>query len=107
MPHIVAEPCINCKNTRCVSVCPAECFHEGPNFIVIDPKTCIDCALCVPVCPVHAIYPDDELPEEYAEYEQLNAELARKWPLLKQSKDPLPQSDEFKDVAHKRDLLEL
>jgi len=90
-----------------VSVCPAECFHEGPNFLVIDPRACIDCALCVPACPVHAIYPDDELPPEYAQFEKLNAELAAKWPVLKVSVDPLPQSDEFKDMPNKRHLLKL
>lgn len=49
MAHVVAEPCINCKYTDCVAVCPVDCFHEGVNFLVIDPETCIDCGLCAGV----------------------------------------------------------
>ena len=56
MPYIVAEPCINCKHTDCVEVCPVDCFYEGPNFLVIHPDECIDCNACVPVCPVEAIF---------------------------------------------------
>ena len=64
MTHIVAEPCINCKFTDCVAVCPVDCFHEGTNFLVIDPEVCIDCGLCIPECPVQAIFTEDELPDE-------------------------------------------
>ena len=49
MPFVVAEPCINCKYTDCVEVCPVDCFYEGPNFLVIHPDECIDCDACVPV----------------------------------------------------------
>ena len=58
MPFVVTENCIKCKYTDCVEVCPVDCFHEGPNFLVIDPEECIDCTLCEPECPAEAIMPD-------------------------------------------------
>src|SRR3989337_2902374 len=80
MPYIVAEPCIKCKYTDCVEVCPVDCFYEGPNFLVIHPDECIDCALCEPECPVNAIKSEDDLTDEEKVYLDLNAELAEKWP---------------------------
>ena len=55
MTHIVSDSCIRCKYTDCVDVCPVDCFREGPNMLVIDPDECIDCAVCIPECPVNAI----------------------------------------------------
>jgi len=82
-----------------------DCFHEGENMLVIDPETCIDCGLCVDECPVRAIFPEEELPEEWAEYAELNARLAAEWPVIDAQKDPLPTADEFKEVAKKREML--
>ncbi len=82
MPYVVAQPCINCKHTSCVEVCPVDCFYEGPNFLAIHPDECIDCNACVPACPVEAIYADDELPEEWAHYAQWNEYLAGQWQAL-------------------------
>ena len=79
MPYVVAEPCINCRYTDCVEVCPVDCFYQGPNFLVIHPEECIDCNACVPVCPTEAIYADDELPEEWAHYLEWNEHLANQW----------------------------
>ena len=63
MTFVVTENCIKCKYMDCVEVCPVDCFHEGPNFLTIDPEECIDCTLCEPECPAEAIYPEDDLPE--------------------------------------------
>jgi ferredoxin len=94
MPYVVAEPCINCKYTDCVEVCPVDCFYEGPNFLAIQPDECIDCNACVPVCPVEAIYPDDELPEKWQHYTQWNEYLSNQWRKLgyniTQKKEPSP-----------------
>ena len=57
-----------------VEMCPVDCFYEGPNFLVIHPDECIDCALCEPECPVDAIFSEDELPEDEQVYLELNAE---------------------------------
>ena len=78
MTFVVTESCIKCKLTDCVEVCPVDCFHEGPNFLVIDPEECIDCTLCEPECPVEAIYSEDELPEGQEKFIEINAELVLK-----------------------------
>ena len=72
MAYVVAEPCIKCKYTDCVEVCPVDCFYEGPNFLVIHPDECIDCTLCVAECPVDAIYAEDDVPAD-----QLRKDLVR------------------------------
>lgn len=77
MTFVVGDNCINCKHTDCVEVCPVDCFYEGPNFLVIHPDECIDCALCEPECPVDAIFSEDELPDDQQAYLEINAELAQ------------------------------
>ena len=74
MTYVVLESCIKCKYTDCVEVCPVDCFHEGPNFLVIDPEECIDCDACVEACPVDACFAEDQLPEAWQKYTQLNAD---------------------------------
>ncbi|MHB1947744.1 MAG: ferredoxin FdxA [Gammaproteobacteria bacterium] len=106
MTFIVTEQCIRCKYTDCVEVCPVDCFYEGPNFLVINPDECIDCALCEPECPVNAIYSEDDLPEKYAEYLKINAELAEQWPNINRRKDALPDADEWANVPDKLQYLE-
>jgi ferredoxin len=105
MTHVVGESCIGCKYTDCVSVCPVECFHEGPNFLVIDPEVCIDCGVCVAECPVEAIHDEMDLPDDQKDYVALNARLAARWPLITQSTEPLPQADEWANRQDKRDQL--
>ncbi len=106
MTFVVTEECIKCKYTDCVEVCPVDCFHEGPNFLVIDPDECIDCTLCEPECPVEAIHPEDDVPEDQLDFIQLNAELAKIWPVITEKKDPLPDADEWAKVKDKRQYLE-
>lgn len=86
MTYVVTENCIRCKHTDCVEVCPADAFREGPNFLVIAPDDCIDCALCVPACPVNAIYQDTEVPADQKEFVLLNRELAHTWEPIYDSK---------------------
>ena len=108
MTYVVAEPCINCKYTDCVDVCPVDCFREGPNFLVIDPDECIDCTLCVAECPVNAIFPEDEVPENWLHYVELNATLSKhaNWKPITAAKAPLSVADEYKDVVNKFELLD-
>ena len=103
--YVVAEPCVKCKYTDCVDVCPVDCFYEGENFLAINPDECIDCGACVPECPTEAIFSEDDLPEKWSEYTQLNARLSQKWPNIASRKEPLPEAEEFKAVAEKRGLL--
>jgi ferredoxin len=106
MTFVVVDACIRCKYTDCVEVCPVDCFREGPNFLVIDPDECIDCNLCVPECPVNAIYAEDDLPKEQLDFIALNAELAKKWPMIAARKDPPPDVNDWIDVPDKLKYLE-
>ena len=106
MTFVVTEACIKCKLTDCVEVCPVDCFHEGPNFLVIDPDECIDCTLCEPECPVEAIYSEDEVPAGQEQYLELNAELSLEWPVITEMKDPPADADEWREVKDKLQYLE-
>jgi ferredoxin len=106
MTFVVVEDCIKCKYTDCVEVCPVDCFHEGPNFLVIDPDECIDCTLCEPECPVEAILPEDDLSEDQQIFLKLNAELAQEWPVITTKKDALRDADEWAGKPNKLELLE-
>ena len=106
MTYVVTESCIKCKYMDCVEVCPVDCFHEGPNMLVIDPEECIDCTLCVPDCPVDAIYAEEDLPEGQMQFLELNAELAKEWPVISQKKDAPPDADEWADKLGKLQYLE-
>ena len=106
MTYVVSESCIKCKYTDCVEVCPVDCFHAGPNFLVIDPDECIDCTLCVAECPVEAIYAEDDLPENQRHFIALNAELSKTWKVIVEKVDAPADADEWKDVKEKLHLLE-
>ena len=106
MTHVVTENCIKCKHTDCVDVCPVDCFREGPNFLVIEPDECIDCAVCIPECPVNAIFPEEDVPESQRAFLAINLELSRKWPTITDKKDALPDSEKWKDVEGKLQYLE-
>jgi ferredoxin len=106
MTYVVGENCIKCKHTDCVEVCPKDCFHEGPNFLVIDPDECVDCDLCVAECPVNAIYSEDDLPEDQSVFLELNAELAKVWPVISEKKEAPVDHAEWDSVPGKLQYLE-
>jgi ferredoxin len=106
MAFVVTENCIRCKFTDCVEVCPVDCFHEGPNFLVIDPEECIDCALCETECPANAIFAEDDLPEHFQAFTDINAEKAKIWPVITQRSAPLPDAEEWNGQTDKLKYLE-
>ena len=106
MTFVVVENCIKCKYTDCVEVCPVDAFHEGPNFLAINPDECIDCTLCEPECPVNAIYPEDDVPAGQEHYTPLNAELCEIWPVITERKDPPADAAEWENKPDKLRLLE-
>jgi ferredoxin len=105
MTFVVTDNCIKCKYTDCVEVCPVDAFHEGPNFLVIDPDECIDCTLCEPECPINAIYPEDDVPGGQENFVALNAELAKGWPVITERKDGLSDAKDWENKPRKIDLL--
>ena len=105
MAYVVTENCINCKYGDCVEVCPVDCFHEGPNFLVIDPEECIDCSLCVAEGPAEAIFAEDDVPAEQFDFIALNAELCQSWPVIRDKKPSLADADAWLGLKGKRELL--
>jgi len=105
MTHVVTENCIQCKYTDCVDVCPVDCFREGPNFLVIDPDECIDCAVCIPECPANAIFAEEDVPPDQLDFIALNAELTPAYKSITRRKDPLPDADECNGQEGKREFL--
>lgn len=103
MPFVVTEPCIQCKYTDCVEVCPMDCFVEGPNFLAINPDECIDCSVCVPQCPVDAIVSADEVDDAQRPFVALNAQLARdpRWKPITRSAAPLADHQAWRGLGGK------
>ena len=106
MTYVVTENCIRCKYTDCVDVCPVDAFHEGPNFLVINPDECIDCDVCVPECPVEAIFVDVELPPEQEKFIEINADMAKQCPVITEKKAPPPDAKKWSKVKEKLRYLE-
>ncbi len=101
MTHVVTDSCIRCKYTDCVDVCPVDCFREGPNMLVIDPDECIDCAVCIPECPVDAIFAEEDVPASQIGFVKINAELAPGWKSITKRKPALEDAEEWKDKTDK------
>jgi len=80
MAYVIAEPCIGVKDKSCVAVCPVDCIHGGDDDaqLYIDATECIDCGLCEPECPVDAIFMEDEVPAQWKNFIQLNADYFAK-----------------------------
>ena len=87
MAHVITDRCVGVKDQSCVLVCPVDCIHPNTDSepdvyksyaqLYIDPVVCIDCGACVPACPVEAIFSDDEVPEEYRQFLEVNADYYR------------------------------
>ena len=106
MTYIITENCIKCKYTDCVEVCPVDCFHEGPNFLVINPEECIDCSLCEPECPINAIISDEEVTDDNRHFLEIKERKNKKWPILTEIKAAPEDAKEWEDKDGKLDLLE-
>jgi len=110
MTYIVDGACIRCKYQDCVSVCPVDCFFEGPEFLVIDPDQCIDCGVCEPECPAGAIHPDTHMTPELEYWAAKNQELVTVYKPIS-VKGPVPEyADSWNprlntSVGDKKDLL--
>ncbi|WP_394060162.1 ferredoxin family protein [Alcaligenes sp. WGS1538] len=105
MTCVVTDPCINCQYGECLDVCPADAFHRGPNFMVINPHVCINCTLCVLACPVQAIASDYELSPDRRHYIALNDELSQIWPVAASGAPALPDADHWAQRRDKHALL--
>jgi ferredoxin len=73
--YVIAEPCIDVKDKACVEECPVDCIYEGDRMLYIHPEECIDCGACEPVCPVEAIFYEDDVPHEWEQFTAINAEF--------------------------------
>lgn len=91
MAHVITEPCFGCKHTLCLADCPTDAFREGENMLYIDPDSCIDCYVCAPNCPEEAIFQDDDVPDAWSEFIQLNADMSQTCPEITEQKTPLKQ----------------
>src|SRR5918995_1415192 len=73
--YTIAQPCVDLKDLACVEECPVDCIYEGERMLYIHPDECVDCGACEPVCPVEAIFYEDDVPEQWKDYTQANAEF--------------------------------
>lgn len=74
--YIIAQPCVDVKDKACVEECPVDCIYEGERSLYIHPDECVDCGACEPVCPVEAIYYEDDVPDEWADYYKANVDFS-------------------------------
>lgn len=130
MAYIVADPCVKCKYTDCVAVCPVDCFYEGVNMLVIHPDDCIDCGACEPECPTTAIFEENDLRDEWNPYISINAWFSgavlddsgppdtdgwpqqlingadnAPWANIVEQKEPLPEADKYASDDEKLDQM--
>ena len=101
----ISVACMHCSDAPCMAVCPVDCFYEGPDFLVIHPDECIDCALCEPECPIDAILSEDELPDDQIDFIEINARLSEVYENITEAKDPLPEADKYENIKNKRELI--
>jgi ferredoxin len=73
--YVIAEPCVDVLDRACVEECPVDCIYEGGRMLYIHPDECVDCGACEPVCPVEAIFYEDDVPGEWADYTRANVDF--------------------------------
>ena len=73
MTYVIGEACVDVLDRSCIEECPVDCIYEGERMLYIHPDECVDCGACEPVCPVEAIYYEDDLPDEWKAYTADNA----------------------------------
>jgi NAD-dependent dihydropyrimidine dehydrogenase PreA subunit len=73
LTYVIGEPCVDVMDRACVEECPVDCIYEGARSLYIHPDECVDCGACEPVCPVEAIYYEDDLPDSLLPYKEDNA----------------------------------
>jgi NAD-dependent dihydropyrimidine dehydrogenase PreA subunit len=73
--YVIAQPCVDLKDKACIEECPVDCIYEGSRSLYIHPDECVDCGACEPVCPVEAIYYEDDVPDEWKDYYRANVEF--------------------------------
>jgi len=73
MTYVIAEPCIDVKDKSCIEECPVDCIYEGDRMLYIHPDECVDCGACEPVCPVEAIFYEDDVPAQWKDFTATNA----------------------------------
>ncbi len=73
MTYVITEACIDVLDRACVEECPVDCIYEGVRALYIHPDECVDCGACEPVCPVEAIYYQDDVPRPLAAFTADNA----------------------------------
>ncbi len=75
MTYIIALPCVDLKDKACVEECPVDCIYEGDRMMYIHPDECVDCGACEPVCPTEAIFYEDDVPEKFNDYKDINKDF--------------------------------
>ncbi|MFD1046453.1 ferredoxin [Kibdelosporangium lantanae] len=75
MTYVIAEPCVDVLDKACIEECPVDCIYEGDRMLYIHPDECVDCGACEPVCPVEAIYYEDDVPDQWKEYTKANVDF--------------------------------
>ena len=104
MTYYITETCLDVKDKSCIDVCPVDCIHpgdgEGEPMLYIDPDECFDCGACEPVCPVEAIYAEDDIPEDQNRFIEINTKYFElrdspdEWAAWKKE-----HADDFKKVS--------
>ena len=106
MTYIIALPCVDLLDKACIEECPVDCIYEGNRMLYIHPDECVDCGACEPVCPVEAIFSEEDIPQGQQQFKQLNAELAKKWPVISEMGEAPADAKQWEGVPDKLKYLE-